>query len=157
MSNKEKERIRYEAFQYAYNLVKDKGLEELGNRLTKRDREVYPAFANDSAIKEFEYNVKNNVFTMTVACTLGVLEGKFGFGVEDFDKFTEAMADATDSVYGGWLKWEDVIEDLRDRYGFDLNEKIRQADSTLQRTEEVLEARTSFVGEVMPYQRGRKR
>lgn len=157
MSNRD-ENNRRMGVQLAYHIVKDAGnyedaVKALEVRLTRAEKTNVPVTVRDSDLREFESRVKNNVFTCILACTLSTLADKFGYGSEDMKLLVDEIEEKADTIYGGWLDWNELVEYLKDEYGFDLMVYVGESQEILDRIEEKLNKRTVFVGEKRVYQR----
>lgn len=155
------EQARRDAFRHAYHIM-DKAptladaKAEIGARLTRAEMADVPVFIRDADVKEYEYRVKSNVFTMVLACCMATLESSqygFQFTSEQMDSFGNAIAEQIDTIYGGWLEFDDLILYFKDEYGVDLAKYVNESESRQERIEEKLNKRTAFVGEKRVYQR----
>ena len=158
MSTNKDEKNRRMGLQIAYHLIEGSETAQddrlaIAQRLTRAEQLNVPVTVRDADLKEFESRVKNNVFTMLLACCLETLTDGFGFGKDQMDTFTEAVSEKVDTIYGGWLDFDDLVLYLKDEYGFDLNEWIGKSQEMLDRIEEKIDKRTEFVGEKRVYQR----
>lgn len=154
MNYKEREKLRHEDLWYAYHFVKSDGIEALAERLTKREQMQEPVIVSDEYLQQFKREAMEKILNLTLACTLGVLESKYGFtDKEKMDEYTTHFVEIWDAVYGGWLDWTDLTEFFKDEYGFDINVLNERANQMLEKVEKKIESRTEFVGEVRKYQR----
>lgn len=155
MGTTKEERIRREAMALAYHIVKreptlEEGMQKLQERLDRNQQTNCPCFVKDQSLRVFETELKRTTMITSTAMSLMVLRDKFSFGHDRMERFMEAYIENADSIYGGWIDWEDITDYIKEQTGLDLLEYLKKSATLVDRMEDRLSERTVFVGDGAP-------
>lgn len=111
---------RRDGMDYAYRLVKEKGIEALERRVDRNRKTFAPAFMGDNSLNKFTSETKQAcIFTFTCMMSM-VMRDKYGFGRKRLSEFVNYFNNLADSIAGEWLYYNDIVYIIKTETGIDL-------------------------------------
>lgn len=132
------EQARRDGMDYAYRLLKEQGIEALEKRVDRNRKSFAPAFLGEQKLHDFENYVKQNCIISFTCMMAMVLRDKYGFGKKRMAEYSVAFHDLADSIDGGWLTYNDIIETIKEETGVDLVPFKAEGKTILDETERKL-------------------
>lgn len=132
------DQARKDGMDYAYRILKEKGIESLEKRVDRNRKTFAPAFLSDYHLDEFEKEVKTNCILTIMCSAIMVLHDKFGYGPKRLERFKDELIEMCDSVAKKYLSFNDIVSVIREETGIELADKKELADILLRELEEKL-------------------
>lgn len=128
MSKRDKEfEARMQGMIYAYNLVKEGGIEALTADMKKRNFLKAPMKFTTKQMDEFYQYVSTNLYNNMLTTVLYTLHDAYGFGakrIKDFKRaFDKSVGDTMNLDYMGehYVRLEDYAVEINDKFNLGLN------------------------------------
>lgn len=118
--NKE-QRLRVEGMNYALRIAKDKGIEELESECIFRGNYNIPLTISKEKIKEVQELIQKTTIETVMLMAAAVLRDEFGFGEKRLNQFLDRFALKTACLCSGEASWDDLIEQMKEEVGIDLD------------------------------------
>lgn len=114
-------RIEMEAMSKALSIAKEKGIDALEEELKMRGATKMPLTVSAAKGKEWMEQAMNEMLETVVLMSISVLHDEFGFGEKRLNKFLDRYAEKTDCMAHGYVNWEDLQEEMKEKLGKDFN------------------------------------
>lgn len=120
MSRKE-DRLWGEGFARACEIAKKEGLQALFAEQRFRGLSGFHGRLTTTELDGYDSDIKNLIFAMLRISFVSVLYDEFGFRWKRLNRFLEAVDKIYEYTSNGWIYWIDMVEEIRQRIGFDLS------------------------------------
>lgn len=129
MKKDKEEQARREGMAYALRIAEEKGIEELRKDLEFRNVTEIPVRVSKKLVDDFVEETKQTMFdTMLIMCCYA-LRDTFKFGKSRMDRFKKTFSAYTESLAGGYMKWQEIAQQLKEETGMEFH--IRSTDENL--------------------------
>lgn len=108
----------------ACRIAKEKGIEVLDEECKFRKKTNIPISIERKKCDEAIERIKLNTIDTIRILSLAVLRDEFGFGKDRLKRFVERFEIKTECLCEEYVKWEDIIENIKEETG--LEESIRK-------------------------------
>lgn len=118
---------RMQGMRFAYELAKDKGIDELEAEMKRRNITKIPLSVKQDELKHVWEELKENMYNNITVTFLYCLRDEFGFGKERVKRLVEKYKDVVQSVvdvdYMGehYIRLDDYAVEVNEKLGMDLD------------------------------------
>lgn len=134
MARMSKEEIaRREGIVYAYNLVKNKGIEALELDIKNRNITDCPVGISEKDMNAFVENVRMNVVDTFLIMNCVVLQDEFDFGKKRIERFIARFNSKAEVLSDNYASWDDYREQLSRELKIDLSIQENKNDVVIKR------------------------
>lgn len=128
MKISKEEQARRDGMAYALKVAKEKGIDGLEDEIKRRGCSIAPCTISQKELNELKKNISDNAIVSITAMSAYVLRWKFGFGDKRINRFKDYVNDLADSIVRNYLTVDDILEELKNDYGIDLNGRKLKGD-----------------------------
>lgn len=114
---------RTEGMEFAFRLVKDKGIEELEKEIKFRNRTGISLNVTRQELNAASGKIKEMTLDTFTILGIATLHDAFGFGEKRCQRFMDKMGEGAEYLMNDLATWEDYIEAIKEELGMNL--KIR--------------------------------
>lgn len=122
------EQERYGGARWAFELIEKKGLEEAKKEFEWRGIQNAPLNIEQSEIKRFEQNLRDNCGRTMSAMVCLTLHDEFGFGHDRLEKFITRWNLKVACLSEDLYDWPDLAQVLKDECGVDVDVPLKYAN-----------------------------
>lgn len=114
-------RIEMQAMSKALKIAKEKGVDALEEELKMRGATKMPLTVSSAKGLAWIQEAANNTIETVMLMSLCVLKDEFGFGEKRLNQFLDRYAEKTECMADGYVCWEDLQEEMKEKLGKDFN------------------------------------
>ena len=117
---------RLEGMYYAYEKIKQSGIEEFEKELSFRSKRGVQIINTKADIMKYEREIIERTQDVAMIFCIAVLVDEFDFTREDILRFQERLALKADCISEKYLTWDEQKQILKDEY--DIEVRFRSED-----------------------------
>lgn len=114
-------RIEMQAMSHALKIAKEKGIDALEEELKMRGALKMPLTVSAAKGRAWVEQAANDTVETVLLMSLCVLRDEFGFGEKRLNQFQDRYAEKVDCLNKGYVNWEDLQEEMKEKLGKDFN------------------------------------
>ena len=114
-------KIEMQAMSKALKIAKEKGIDALEEELKMRGATKMPMTVSAARGKAWMEHVSDTVVETVMLMSVSVLRDEFLFGEKRINRFLDRYAEKTDCMAHGYVNWEDLQEEMKEKLGMDFN------------------------------------
>ena len=114
-------KIEMQAMAKALRIAKEKGVDALEEELNMRGATKMPLTISAAKGSAWMEQIQNTTIETIMLMAVCVLKDEFGFGEKRLNQFLDRYAEKTECLRTGYVNWEDLQEEMKEKLGTDFN------------------------------------